>query len=41
MIIILDFGISNIGSVKNALDYLKFKNKVSRFNADLKAPKKL
>ena len=41
MIIILDFGISNIGSVKNALDYLKFKNKVSRFNADLKSSEKI
>ena len=37
MILILDFGISNIGSVKNALDFLSIKNKVSDKNLDIKS----
>ena len=38
MILILDFGISNIGSVKNALDFLSIKNKVSE-KLDIKSDK--
>ena len=41
MIIIIDIGISNIGSVKNALDYLKIENKISRSEEDLKNSKKI
>ena len=41
MILILDFGISNIGSVKNALDFLGLKNKVSDKNSDIKKADKI
>ncbi len=41
MITIIDIGISNIGSVKNALDYLKIKNKISRKKEELKKAKKI
>lgn len=41
MILILDFGISNIGSVKNALDFLGLKNKVSDKNLDIKKADKI
>ena len=41
MIVIIDIGISNIGSIKNALNYLGIKNKVSRSEIDLKNAKKV
>ena len=41
MIVIIDIGISNIGSIKNALDYLKIKNKTSRSEIDLVNAKKV
>ena len=41
MIAIIDIGISNVGSVKNALDYLKIKNKISRSGLELKRAKKI
>jgi len=41
MIVIIDIGISNIGSVKNALNYLGIKNKISRSQIDLKNAKKI
>ena len=41
MITIIDIGISNIGSVKNALDYLKIKNKISRKKKNSKKQRKL
>ena len=41
MIVIIDIGISNIGSIKNALNYLGIKNKISRSEMDLKNAKKV
>ena len=41
MIVIVDIGISNIGSVKNALDFLKIKNKITRKNEEIKKAQKI
>jgi len=41
VIIIVDYGISNIGSVKNALDYLGYKSKISNTNLEIKKATKL
>ena len=41
MILILDIGISNIGSVKNALDFLELRNKVSKNTEDIKKADKV
>ncbi|MBI29360.1 MAG: imidazole glycerol phosphate synthase subunit HisH [Pelagibacteraceae bacterium] len=41
MIIIVDYGISNIGSVKNALDFLKYKSKVSNSTKEIGKAKKI
>lgn len=41
MIIIVDYGISNIGSVKNALDYLGYKSKISNTTLEVKKATKI
>ena len=41
MILILDFGISNIGAVNNALNFLDFKCKISNNAKDIKDAKKI
>ena len=41
MIVIIDIGISNIGSIRNALNFLGIKNKISRSEIDLKNAKKV
>lgn len=41
MIIVIDYGISNIGSIKNALDFLGFKSKISKSINEIKKANKL
>tara|TARA_B100000575_G_C23143352_1_gene666227 strand:- start:5958 stop:6566 length:609 start_codon:yes stop_codon:yes gene_type:complete len=41
MIIILDYGISNIGAVKNALNFLNFKSIISSKKDEIKTAKKI
>ena len=41
MIIIIDYGISNIGSIKNALDFLNYKSKISKSLEEIKNAKKI
>ena len=41
MILILDLEISNIGAVHNALNFLKFKNKISNNIIDIKKANKI
>ena len=41
MILILDIGISNIGSVKNALDFLELRHKFLKNTKDIKKADKV
>lgn len=41
MIVIVDYGISNIGAVKNALDYLKIDSKISSSTSEIAKAKKI
>ena len=41
MIVIVDYGISNIGAVKNALNFLKFKSKITSNKKEVIKAKKI
>ena len=41
MIVIIDYGISNIGAVKNALNFLNFKSKIATSYEEIKTAKKI
>ena len=41
MIVIVDYGISNIGAVKNALEFLKIKSIISSSKDEIKGAKKI